>query len=139
MELSGFKKYFANTSWLMAEKIFRIAVALSVGIYVARYLGPERFGVLSYAMSVVVLFSALSSLGLNGILVRELVNFPKKRDEFLGTAFILKLAGSGLVLILLSITLYFMGDDRQSNLMIFIIAAGLIFQSFNVIRFYFEA
>lgn len=139
MELSGFKRYFANTSWLMAEKIFRIAVALSVGIYVARYLGPERFGVLNYTMSVVVLFSALSSLGLNGILVRELVNFPKKRDEFLGTAFILKLAGSGLVLILLSITLYFMGDDRQSNLMIFIIAAGLIFQSFNVIQFYFEA
>lgn len=139
MGLPGFKRYFANTSWLMAEKIFRMAVALSVGVYVARYLGPERFGVLSYAMSVVVLFSALSSLGLNGILVRELVNFPKKRDEFLGTAFILKLAGSGLVLILLSITLYFMGDDRQSNLMIFIIAAGLIFQSFNVIRFYFEA
>ena len=139
LAMPGFKKYFANTSWLMAEKIFRMAVALSVGVYVARYLGPERFGVLSYAMSVVVLFSALSSLGLNGILVRELVNFPKKRDEFLGTAFILKLAGSGLVLILLSITLYFMGDDRQSNLMIFIIAAGLVFRSFNVIRFYFEA
>jgi len=139
LELKGFKKYFANTSWLMAEKIFRMAVALSVGVYVARYLGPGRFGVLSYAMSVVVLFSALSSLGLNGILVRELVNFPKKRDEFLGTAFILKLSGSGLVLILLSITLYFMGDDRQSNLMIFIIAAGLVFQSFNVIQSYFEA
>ena len=139
MELPGFKRYFANTSWLMAEKIFRMAVTLSVGVYVARYLGPERFGVLSYAMSFVVLFSALSSLGLSGILVRELVNFPKKRDELLGTAFILKLSGSGLVLILLSITLYFMGDDRQSNLMIFIIAAGLIFQSFNVIQFYFEA
>ncbi len=123
----------------MAEKILRMAVGLFVGVYVARYLGPERFGVLSYAMSVVVLFSALSSLGLNGILVRELVNFPKKREELLGTAFILKLSGSGLVLILLSITLYFMGDNRQSNLMIFIIAAGLIFQSFNVIQFYFEA
>jgi len=116
-----------------------MAIGLFVGVWVARYLGPERFGVLSYAMSVVVLFSALSSLGLNSILVRGLVNFPKKRDEFLGTAFILKLSGSGLVLILLSITLYFMGDDRQSNLVIFIIAAGLIFQSFNVIRFYFEA
>lgn len=137
--MKGFKKYFANTSWLMAEKILRMAVGLFVGVYVARYLGPERFGVLSYAMSVVVLFSALSSLGLNGILVRELVNFPKKREELLGTVFILKLAGSGLVLILLSITLYFMGDDRQSNLMIFIIAAGLVFQSFNVIQFYFEA
>lgn len=45
--LPGFKRYFANTSWLMAEKIFRMAVTLSVGVYVVRYLGPERFGVLT--------------------------------------------------------------------------------------------
>jgi len=139
LELKGFKKYFANTSWLMAEKIFRMAVALSVGVYVARYLGPGRFGILSYAMSFVALFSALSTLGLNGILVRELVNFPEKREELLGTAFILKLIGAGIVLILLSLVLYFTGSDQQNNLIIFIIAAGLIFQSFNVIRFYFEA
>ncbi|HIG78164.1 MAG TPA: flippase, partial [Candidatus Lambdaproteobacteria bacterium] len=42
---SGFLKYFANTSWLMAERILRMIVALFVGVYVARYLGPERFGV----------------------------------------------------------------------------------------------
>jgi len=135
----GFKKYFANTSWLMAEKIFRMAIALSVGVYVVRYLGHGRFGILSYAMSFVALFSALSTLGLNGILVRELVNFPEKREELLGTAFILKLIGAGIVLILLSLLLYFMGSDKQNNLIIFIIAAGSIFQSFNVIRFYFEA
>lgn len=77
-------------------------------------------------MSVVVLFSALSSLDLNGILVRELVNFPKKRDEFLGTAFILKLIGAGIVLILLSLVLYFTGSDQQNNLIIF-----FILQEFN--------
>ena len=30
--------------------ILRIPVSLLVGIYVARYLGPERFGLLSYAL-----------------------------------------------------------------------------------------
>ena len=46
----GFRKYFANTSWLLGERILRMAVSLFVGIYVARYLGPERFGLLSYAL-----------------------------------------------------------------------------------------
>jgi O-antigen/teichoic acid export membrane protein len=46
---SGFKKYFANSSWLMGERILRMRVALFVGVYVARYLGPARFGLLSYA------------------------------------------------------------------------------------------
>ena len=47
----GFRKYFANTSWLLGERVLRMVVSLLVGIYVARYLGPERFGLLSYALS----------------------------------------------------------------------------------------
>ena len=35
------------------EQVLRMAVSLFVGIYVARYLGPERFGLLSYALSFV--------------------------------------------------------------------------------------
>ena len=48
--LPGFRKYFANTSWLFGSGFFGIPVSLLVGIYVARYLGPERFGLLSYAL-----------------------------------------------------------------------------------------
>lgn len=43
----GFMKYFRNTSWLFGEKILRMVVGLFVGIWVARYLGPEQFGLLS--------------------------------------------------------------------------------------------
>ena len=55
----GFRKYFANTSWLLGERVLRMAVSLFVGIYVARYLGPERYGLLSYTVSFVWLFSSL--------------------------------------------------------------------------------
>ena len=51
--LPGFRKYFANTSWLLRERILRIPVSLLFGIYDARYLGLERFGLLSYALSFV--------------------------------------------------------------------------------------
>ena len=50
----GFRKYFANTSWLLGERILRIGVSLFVSIYVGRYLGPERFGLLSYEFSFVL-------------------------------------------------------------------------------------
>ena len=59
----GFRKYFTNTSWLLGERILRMAISLFVGIYVARYLGPERYGLLSYTMSFVWLFSAFLDLG----------------------------------------------------------------------------
>ena len=77
----GSRKYFANTSWLLGERVLRMAVLLFVGIYVARYLGPERFGLLSYSLSFVLLFSSLASFGLDDILVRELVQRPEQRNN----------------------------------------------------------
>lgn len=64
------------------------------GVYVARYLGPERFGLLSYAGSFVGLFTALATIGLDGIMVRKLVKNLKRRDELLGAAFRLKADGA---------------------------------------------
>ena len=58
----NFMKYFKNTSWLFGEKILRMIVALFVGVWVARYLGPEKFGLFSYAQSFVALFSVVANL-----------------------------------------------------------------------------
>ncbi len=58
----GLMKYFKNTSWLFLEKILRMVVGLFVGIWVARYLGPEQFGLFSYAQSFVGLFTTISTL-----------------------------------------------------------------------------
>ncbi len=67
-----------------------MVVALFVGVYVARYLGPERIGLLSYATSFVALFSVLATLGLDGIVIRNLVQNIEDRGRLLGTAFTLK-------------------------------------------------
>ena len=135
----GFMRYFKNTSWLMGEKVLRMFVGLFVGIWVARYLGPEQFGLFSYAQSFVGLFVAFATLGLDGIIVRELVKDPNKRDALLGTAFRLKLIGALLVLIALAFAVKLSHQDTITTLLIFIVASATVFQSFNIIDFYFQA
>ncbi|WP_230853763.1 flippase [Campylobacter concisus] len=135
----GFMKYFKNTSWLFFEKILRMFVGLFVGIWVARYLGPERFGLFSYAQSFVGLFTAIATLGLDSIVVRELVKDESKTNELIGTTFYLKLVGSILTLLVLAIAIHFTSNDRYTNLLVFIIASATIFQSFNVIDMYFQS
>jgi O-antigen/teichoic acid export membrane protein len=135
----GFMKYLKNTSWLMGEKILRMGVGLFVGIWVARYLGPEQFGLLSYAQSFVFLFTAIATLGLDGIVVRELVKYPEKRGSLLGTAFGLKLMGAILILPILAVAVQLTSNDNYTNLLVFIIASATIFQSFNIIDFYCQA
>ena len=139
ISLQGFKRYFVNTSWLMGHRVLSLVVALFVGVYVARYLGPERFGLLSYAGSFVGLFTALATLGLDGIVVRELVKTPERRDELLGTAFWLKVGGAIIVCVCIATAIPFSHNDTQTNIMIAIIAFAVIFQAFNVIDFNFQA
>lgn len=135
----GFRRYAANTSWMMVEQLLRIVAGLLVGIWVARYLGPEKFGLFSYVIAFSAIFGGIAKLGLDGIIVRELVNQPKMRLTYLGTAFWLKIIGAFLVLLLLAIVLPFTSNDNTTNLYIFIISGGLIFQSFEVVEFYFQS
>ena len=135
----GFIKYFKNTSWVFVEKIIRLAVGLFVGVWVARYLGPERFGLLSYAQSFVGLFTVIASLGLNGIVVRELVKNNNLNDEIIGTAFWLNFIAAFGVLLILAVAINLTSNDTYTNVLIFIIASATIFQSFNVVDFYFQS
>jgi len=132
-------RYFKNTSWLFAEKILRMVVGLFVGIWAARYLGPEQFGLFSYAQAFVGLFAAIAGLGLDGIIVRELVKNPSKQAVLLGTAFYLKLIGALLVLLALAGTVTLSHQDSLTTWLIFIIASSTVFQSFNVVDFFFQA
>lgn len=134
-----FKKYFKNTSWLFTEKILRILISFVVTVLVVRYLGPEQFGLLSYAISFYGLFSTISILGLENISIRELVKYPGRRDDILGSAFLLRLIGGIVTIILIALTLFISGEPTEISILILIISTSAIFQSFSVIDYYFRA
>ena len=130
----------SNTGWQFADNILRMAVGLVVGIWMARYLGPEQFGLLSYAMAFVALFGAVANLGLDDIMVRDMVRETKHKDEILGTAFVLRLiAGSVSFLVAVGSIFVLRPTDGLSHWLVGIIAAGAIFQAFNVIEFWFHS
>jgi O-antigen/teichoic acid export membrane protein len=135
----GLRHYGANTVWLFAEKAVRMAIGFVVGIYVARQLGPAKYGLLNYALSFVCIFSVIASLGLDQIVIRELVKYPDKRNKILGSTFVMRLAGFLLMLLGIGISLYFSSNDHSTNLIVMIIAAGYLFQIFQTIDFYFQS
>ena len=84
-------KYFQNTWWLLAEKVFRFTLMLYLTSVVARYLGPELLGIYNFSHSYVMLFIVFSTLGLESIIVQELIKRKEKINEIMGTSFIIKL------------------------------------------------
>jgi polysaccharide transporter, PST family len=134
------QRILANTSWLFADRIVRMAVGLLIGIWIARYLGPDQYGVFNYAFAYVALFSAFATLGLDKVVVRDIVRDPSGKHETLGTAFVLKLLGSGLTLALTVGTVGFLRPgDTLTYWMVAIAAGGSIFQAFDAIDFWFQS
>ena len=139
LTIPNFKKYFVNVFWLISEKVFSLFVSMVVGIYVARYLQPENYGLLSYAISFVGIFSSFSSLGVDRILVRELARNPQNKDVIMGTGFVLKFFGSLTLFSVVGTILLFLGSTPLTNTLIVILAAAELFKAFDVVSSFYQA
>ena len=137
---TSYKKVIGNTSWLIFDRVLRMAVGIYVTVWVARYLGPEQFGLLNYAFALTAIISLLSTLGLEQIIIRDLVKEPSLKNVTLGTSFVLKLAGSFFSIILSILIVSLMRPGEYLTIFIVsIIAFGTLFQSSDVIDLFFKS
>jgi len=137
---SGGRKILVNIIWLVVDKALTLSLGLALFVMLARHLGRADFGLLNYAMSFASLFSFIAFMGLTNIMVREIVRSPDDRDEILGSGFAL-MVGGGLAAMGLAIGAIMLvrPDDQQALWLVGIVAAGLVFKSFNVIADWFKS
>jgi len=129
------KKYLINIGWLFAGKIFRMLLSMVAGIWVARYLGAEMFGTLSFCMAVALLFRPVAIFQLEGICVRELITSPDKKNEILGSAFILSLGAGVLAFSAAMGFIHILHPDMKIYSAIVAIAGtGLMFFCFEILN-----
>ncbi len=133
------KKLLENIAWLFFDKVLKIGGGLYISIWVARYLGATNFGILNYSIAFISFFILFSNLGLDQILVRDLVKKEKLTNYLLGTAFFLKLFGSIFSIFSIFGVLFFIELEFTIKLIIFILSFEFIFQTFNVISLFYQA
>lgn len=140
-ENSGsFKKIFENISWLFLDKVVRMFVSLFIGVWIARYFGPTQFGVFSYAMALVAVFTSVASLGLQGVVVRDIVLDPNSTGETLGTSASLQVvAGIISYLALLILAFIVHADEPVIKMAISILGISLLFKASETIKYRFES
>ena len=125
-------KILHNVSWLVFDRLFGMGFGLAVGIMVARYLGPSQLGIMSFGLAFVSLFSPISILGLENIVVRDLVKNPQDFNIIVGTSFVLQIFGSVLVTIVAFVAIQFIKpNDQIAGLVVRIIAFGTLLQPFR--------
>lgn len=129
-----------NSGWLVAGKLLRLCLGILVTALMARYLRPTAFGLLSFATAFVTLFSALSNLGHQGLIVRELVTSPERRELLLGSGLLLRLIGCTTAVALVAITVAFARAGAPHVITIVVVVALMLPpQAWDIIDFDFQA
>jgi polysaccharide transporter, PST family len=88
------KKLYSNASWYAIEKLARMVGAFVVGAWVARYLGPEQYGSLAFALALTLSLGFLSSWGIESLAVRDMAQQPENINQIASTYFFVRLAGA---------------------------------------------
>lgn len=135
-----FKAIASNTGWLFFDRVLRMGVGFILSVWIARYLGVQQYGLFSYATAFVYLFNPLITLGLDSVVVRDIVQDPSKKEETLGATFWLKVLGGCTSLLLAVGSIIVLRPNEPLTIgLVTILAAGGIFQSFETIDVWFQS
>ena len=132
-------KIVRNVAWAVTGKVVTLLSTLLVGIFVARYLGPEQYGLMNYVISIVALFTVFATFGTTEIIIRELAKKELSKDIILGSAFAVRVVLAFVCLIAIGIYLTFSNETSETSIMILIYASSIFFSCFDVIRYYFTS
>lgn len=129
-----------NSAWLMGDKIVRLGLGLVVWLWLARHFGPANFGLWNYATAFAALFGALAGLGLDGVVVRELVRDAHRADELVGTTLVLRLVAGLFAAAACVVVLAWLRPGQPLALaLVALNAAVFVLQGSQAIDFYFQA
>lgn len=129
-----------NSGWLVLDRIIRLILGVLVGAWVARYLGPERYGELAYVLVYLAFFMTITNLSLDGAIVRDIAQEKDKANVLLGSAFILRLTvGCGCWLIAVSGMIYMYGAGDDIVMLTMLAGGALVFQSADTVDLWFQS
>lgn len=133
-------RFIKNTGWLVGGKVFQMLISLVITSITARYLGPNNYGLMNYTNAYVSFFSSLCTLGLNGIIVKELVSNRENEGEILGTALIMRLICSMISMISIYLLLLNINNSSKELVMVGMLQSiSILFSSFDVINFWYQS
>jgi len=133
-------KVARNSIWIISEKIFQMIISLFINRIVAEYLQPENYGTLNYVISLVTFFTSLCTLGLDAIIINEIINNKEKQGEILGTSIFMRIVSSILSTVLIVVVVLFLKPGNSTILVMSILQSMcLFFQAFDSLNLWYQS
>lgn len=133
-------KFIHNTGWIMFAQVYQMLLSLVIGVISARYLGPSNYGTINYAASYISFFTIACALGLEGIVVKEMVDNRDNEGVVLGSSIVMRLIAGFLSMITVCIIVAVINPgDRLLLVVAFLQSLILLFNAFHIIDFWYQS
>lgn len=121
-----------NTAVLATAKIANALIGFFFIMYVARYLGVEGFGILSFALAFTAIFGVLTDIGLSPLTIREVARDKSLARKYLGNITVLKIVLVIATFGLIDLTINLLGYPEQTINVVYLLALSVVFNAFSV-------
>ena len=133
-------KIFKNTSWMLFEKFIMMGGNLFITIFLARMLGAKDFGSISYFLALVAIIAPFSSLGMNSILTRDVINSPQDKKIIFSSATAMRALGSVIgIVLLLVVGKFFLNINNNEYFYLVILTLLSVTSAFQGLEFWFQS
>lgn len=124
----------------MFAQIYQMLLSLVIGVISARYLGPSNYGTINYAASYISFFTIACALGLEGIVVKEMIDNRENEGIVLGSSIVMRLA-AGLLSVIAVCIIVVAVNPRDHLLLVvtFLQSLVLLFNAFHIIDFWYQS
>lgn len=127
-----------NTTWILINQIFQLAVSFFVGVATVRYLGPSNYGEITYIASYISFFSSFTYLGLETVIINRLIFYKERDGEVIASAIFLRFIAGVISVLSIYILVYFMDHDPQLLKIAGIMSLRLLFSAFNTVEYWYQ-
>lgn len=136
-----YKRIFSHTGWQLAEKVSRIVIGLFVSVWMARTLGPEKFGVFNYAYALASIFAILGTGGLDKIGIKYLTSrLSDDTGKILGSLLTLRILYSlQVILLVYVISKFVLHDTEHTVILALLFSVSSFFMAASIANIFFQA
>ena len=133
------KQVINNAKWIIVCKIAQSILQLIIGMISARYLGPSNYGLINYAASIVAFALPIMKLGLDAILVHELVESPEREGEIMGTSLILNVISGVACIGGVSVFSLFLNMGETETIIVCVLySISILFAALEMMQYWFQ-
>ena len=106
----------------------------------ARYLGVSDFGVINYAAGLVAFVVPIMKLGIDSVLVHQIVEKPDAEGEIVGTSIVLNLISAFLCILGIGAFVCIANRGEEETIIVCVIySVLLVFQAVEMLQYWFQA